>query len=206
MFRLSHDQDPERIAAELRDLAADTREPDWTAMEARLLDAFSTNPPRATIRRRMPVAIWQPVAAAAVIMLAAAITWYTPGTGRHTPLAPAPPPAPPRAPATPREAPATPMAPATPPSPAQRERSAPVARPQYAAAGEFDDFIALPEAAALPDFESGRIVRVEVPLTALPAYGLDIVPDAAPNAVAADLLVGQDGVPRAIRLASTNIP
>ena len=60
----------------------------------------------------------------------------------------------------------------------------------------------LPSAFALPDFESGRIVRVEVPLTGLPAYGIDLVPDASPGAIEADFLIGQDGVPRAIRLAS----
>ena len=64
------------------------------------------------------------------------------------------------------------------------------------------DFVALPGAAALPDFERGDIVRIEVPVASLPAYGFDIVPDAAPAVVPADLLVGQDGVPRAIRIAS----
>jgi hypothetical protein len=46
-------------------------------------------------------------------------------------------------------------------------------------------------------------MRIELPLTGLPAYGLDMVLDAAPGTIEADLLVGQDGVPRAIRLAST---
>jgi len=67
----------------------------------------------------------------------------------------------------------------------------------------FEDFIALPGASALPDFESGRIMRVEIPLTGLPAYGLDMVLDATPGTIEADVLVGQDGVARAIRLAST---
>ena len=68
---------------------------------------------------------------------------------------------------------------------------------------QFTDFLALPGASALPGFESGRIVRVQVPLTVLPAYGMDLVLDATPTSVEADLLVGQDGLPRAIRLAST---
>jgi hypothetical protein len=66
------------------------------------------------------------------------------------------------------------------------------------------DFVPLPGAFALPDFESGQIVRLEVPMMALPAYGIDLVPDATPSAVAADVLIGQDGVPRAIRLASNS--
>jgi hypothetical protein len=61
-------------------------------------------------------------------------------------------------------------------------------------------FVALPGAAALPDFESGEIVRMEIPLTSLPTYGIEILPDAQGSPVEADLLVGQDGQARAIRL------
>jgi hypothetical protein len=61
-------------------------------------------------------------------------------------------------------------------------------------------FVALPGAAGLPDFESGEIVRMEIPLTSLPTYGIEILPDAQGSPVEADLLVGQDGQARAIRL------
>ena len=60
----------------------------------------------------------------------------------------------------------------------------------------------LPGAAGLPEFESGRVVRMAVPITNLPAYGFDVVPDASPGTIDADFLVGQDGIPRAIRLAT----
>jgi hypothetical protein len=63
-------------------------------------------------------------------------------------------------------------------------------------------FVALPGAAGLPEFESGAIVRIEIALASLPSYGVPIVPDAASNPVEADILVGQDGQPRAIRLVS----
>jgi hypothetical protein len=63
--------------------------------------------------------------------------------------------------------------------------------------------VALPSAVGLPDFESGQIVRLELPLAMLPSYGIQIVPDARGPQVEADLLVGQDGQPRAIRLIST---
>jgi hypothetical protein len=65
-----------------------------------------------------------------------------------------------------------------------------------------NEFVPLPGAFALPAFESGRIVRWEVPMTVLPAYGIDLVPDGTPTTVLADFLIGQDGVPRAIRLAA----
>jgi hypothetical protein len=63
-------------------------------------------------------------------------------------------------------------------------------------------FVELPGAAALPQFESGTIVRLELPVASLPAYGLEIPAAADERPVEADLLVGQDGLTRAIRLVA----
>jgi hypothetical protein len=65
-------------------------------------------------------------------------------------------------------------------------------------------FVALPAAAGLPQFESGTIVRVELPVSVLPDYGVDISPVTGDGPVEADVLVGQDGQPRAIRLVTNN--
>jgi hypothetical protein len=62
-------------------------------------------------------------------------------------------------------------------------------------------FIPLPAADGLPGFDSGMIVRVALPTASLPAFGLAIAPEAT-QTVNADLLVGQDGQARAIRLVS----
>jgi hypothetical protein len=62
------------------------------------------------------------------------------------------------------------------------------------------EFVPIPSALGLPELESGTVLRMELPLTALPEYGLDIAPDAMRTSVEADVLVGQDGQPRAIRL------
>jgi hypothetical protein len=62
------------------------------------------------------------------------------------------------------------------------------------------EFVRIPSAIGLPELESGTVLRTELPLTALPEYGLDIAPDALRTSVEADILVGQDGQPRAIRL------
>jgi len=62
------------------------------------------------------------------------------------------------------------------------------------------EFVRIPSAIGLPDLESGTVLRMELPLTALPEYGLQIAPDATRTSVEADVLVGQDGQPRAIRL------
>ena len=62
------------------------------------------------------------------------------------------------------------------------------------------EFVLWPGAAELPTFESGHLMRMEVPVSALPSLGL--VPPATHAAVVqADVLVGQDGLPRAIRLS-----
>jgi hypothetical protein len=65
----------------------------------------------------------------------------------------------------------------------------------------FAGFIPLPAADGLPGFDSGMVVRVALPTASLPAYGLAIAPDAS-QTVNADVLVGQDGQARAIRLVS----
>jgi hypothetical protein len=62
------------------------------------------------------------------------------------------------------------------------------------------EFVRIPSAIGLPEMESGTVLRMELPLSALPEYGLDIAPDAVRSSVEADILVGQDGQPRAIRL------
>ena len=67
-----------------------------------------------------------------------------------------------------------------------------------------DDFMPVPDAAWLPQLESARIVRYQLPISALPAYGVPVIPDAARGAVTADLLIGQDGHARAIRLIVDN--
>ena len=62
------------------------------------------------------------------------------------------------------------------------------------------EFVLWPGAAELPTFESGHLMRMEVPVSALPSLGL--VPPATRAAVVqADVLVGQDGLPRAVRLS-----
>ncbi len=61
-------------------------------------------------------------------------------------------------------------------------------------------FVALPLAHALPDIESASIVRVSLPVAALPDYGIAIVPEMTGGRIEADLLIAQDGMPRAIRL------
>jgi len=59
-------------------------------------------------------------------------------------------------------------------------------------------FVVLPGADALPRLESGRVIRIEIPESELTAVGLWSPPHA--GVVQADVLVGQDGLARAVRL------
>lgn len=65
-------------------------------------------------------------------------------------------------------------------------------------------FLAIPAAAYLPPMESGAIVRVQLPLSALPSYGIQIVPDMQTDSVDADLLIAQDGFARGIRIVNNS--
>ena len=88
------------------------------------------------------------------------------------------------------------------PSPGRRgNRPAPIA--ESARVVTPNGFVELPWSAGLPAFESGEIVRVEVPVASLPAYGFDVSRGTGRN-VEADVLVGQDGLARAMRLVSNS--
>ena len=62
-------------------------------------------------------------------------------------------------------------------------------------------FITLPGAVALPPLESGQLVRTDLPVSMLPSLGITPV-GAQGRTVKADILVGQDGVARAVRLVN----
>jgi hypothetical protein len=61
-------------------------------------------------------------------------------------------------------------------------------------------FYALPDADSLPPVESGLVVRVQMPMASLQLIGFPINPDRASERVEADLLLGQDGLARGVRL------
>lgn len=195
----NRDLDP---LAALRETARSVPEPDWDRMEERLLAAFATERVMvpATSARAVRVRRWRWASAAAAVLVAAAVTWIPSDPPRSVPA-----PAPPKPRETATQAPAPQETAPLPTPPRATPPARPARRPERAAAADpgpqFAGFVALPNAAALPYFESGHIVRIELAITELPSYGLDLPPDAAPAAVKADLLVGQDGLPRAIRLA-----
>lgn len=76
---------------------------------------------------------------------------------------------------------------------------APRAPTPTVAAAEFTDFVPWPGASALPRFESGQLVRIDLPASMLPSLGL-FPPASDAGVVRADVLIGQDGLARAVRL------
>ena len=180
------------------------------AVERRLMDAFAMRHRGVAQRRHAPTpALWA-AAAAVVVAGGIAVSWavaqrqrvpepVTPASTASTTEMPRQGSAPPLMASAngQRELPAS-----RPRPPALRSTS----RPRPSDAIRPSAFVTLPSAVGLPEFESGQIFRMQIPLTSLAAYGIDIVPDARVTDVEADLLVGQDGQPRAIRLVAASQP
>jgi hypothetical protein len=64
---------------------------------------------------------------------------------------------------------------------------------------ELEGFIPLPNAEAVADNEDIDVVHVEVPRSAMLAVGLDVSADRVGELVQADVMLGSDGVARAVR-------
>jgi len=186
-----------------------------TEVERRLMAAFAAQagPAQGTPHSlRRGVSRWLPVAAA-LLLAAATATWWATRPGRvGSPASPVATVSPVAIPASPRPAPQQALvepaghATASPADPGQSHvarrpgRTVPSPRPPVEAVG----FVPIPSAAGLPAFESGEIVRLGIPVTELPNYGLEI-PAGGQASVAADLLIGQDGQARAIRLVAATV-
>ena len=67
------------------------------------------------------------------------------------------------------------------------------------AALDMTGFVPWPGAEAWPRFESGSLVRIDLPVAALAALGLPL-PSSTVTVVQADVVVGQDGFARAVRV------
>ncbi len=208
----------------LRSLAEGTEAPENPDTERRLLEAFaSSRSSSGPVQPARMTTVWWMLAAASAILFVGSWTatrWPHGGgtrtitTTAHAPdgIGPGGEVRPPASvanlstrPATASAATVSPVSSTSrtrdglprPPRPeAARRPTAPAAD-----ADELAGFVALPAADHFPGFDSGTIVRVALPAASLPAFGFPMTPDAA-RTVDADVLVGQDGQARAIRLVS----
>lgn len=62
------------------------------------------------------------------------------------------------------------------------------------------DFIPLTHLSSATAIESGQVIRVKIPLSAFLALGLPVSPEQADRIVNAEVVIGDDGVERAVRL------
>jgi hypothetical protein len=190
-----------------REAAGQGASPD---VESRVMAAFAAQAPAVNATASSGAAArWLLPAAAALLLAAGGTAWWRPAPEEV--VAPVPGPVGVTAAAPQRSAPLSPGGAAVVPPPGDRpavRHRRPVNRPApgpaaaaRAEAIEAVGFVPLPSAAGLPPFESGEIVRLGIPVTALPNYGVDI-PAGGQASVEADLLIGQDGQARAIRLVT----
>ena len=168
----------EKIVAALQLLAQEDRTREASPeIEARLLDAFRQK------RARGRQAWWAVAAAASVAVLFA--LW--PAGDRGTPPAPV----------AAREVPPAPVAKATAPEPTPERKQPRQAARRPAPPQSYASFIPLVDAAA--PLESGALLRVRVPSSTLRTVGLPVHEDRWDEPVEADVLIGQEGIVRAIR-------
>jgi anti-sigma factor RsiW len=171
-------------------------------LEARLLDAFAAQHSTAAVRPVASKHTWMQLAAAVIVVAGAFAVWKVSRAPRVD-----------SAPSVAQVPSPSPIAQAVEPASVatavneQPRASKPVAhRPRPSRIVRAEGFVPLPSAAGLPDFESGEIVRVDLPVTSLPIYGIEIAPDARGSTIKADFLIGQDRLVRAIRLVPSGRP
>jgi hypothetical protein len=146
---------------------------------------------RRVLRQWRRAGLWTSAVAAAAVIVTLALP------GPQAPPAPAYEPVSSAAEAT--VAPAAPSpAPVTPAAPARRPRRAPP--PPLKPREVVTEFFPLVDVA--PPFESGELVRVTLPAAAMRTVGLPVREDRLLDRIQADVLVGQEGMARAIRFVS----
>jgi hypothetical protein len=167
------DIDNPDLALALRRLAgAIVVPPADPAREAALMAAFDATPRAAPAVSRRQYLYMAGLATAATVLLA---TGLDPGsTGRH----------------------------GSPPGALRATHTVLVPNVRDVQPGPPNEFVMVPGAAGLPELESGSLVRMDVPVSMLPSLGLTPPQANRTTAVKADLIIGQDGLTRAVRLVN----
>jgi hypothetical protein len=186
-------QELEKLLAELR---ADNRGVEAPQhLELALRGAFRA---QAGLHARGKWRRWAPAAAAAILVLLGAAAWRM-----GEPLPPSPALRLTVAPPTPALQPA-PLAETVQPLVAKRVKRTrrpqmtPV-KPEPQAPEVATDFMPLEDNLTLSPIESGHVLRVQLPRSAMVRFGLPVNPDRMMEPVKADVVFAQDGIARAIR-------
>jgi len=192
-------QSPELQAA-LRALAAAERGSSAPpAVEARLLQAFreQRHVPRTAVAARPWRWVWAAAVAASLLLLAV-VDWRR-GSQSQPQGAPGMKVEPIPAAAAAVPPPETVVAERTRPRPRRVVRPARAQAVAPARDRDDNEFIPLPYAARIAPGEALDVVRVQVPRSTMMRFGLPVSADRPWEPVRADLIVGQDGLTRAIR-------
>jgi hypothetical protein len=168
------------VVAGLRMLGAELRSGGGASarVEARLLKAFGRT--GSSARRQAqhwwaPVALWASAAAATVLMAVTLLQTHRPAGTENVPGAP----------------------------PVHRTvRSVQLAGVFDQEPWESAEFIALPNAPAIDTTEGMDVVRLELPRSAMAAVGYVVSPERASETVEADVVLGADGLARAVRFVN----
>lgn len=86
------------------------------------------------------------------------------------------------------------------PKPAEKQPGGQREMASAEGAGSLDVFVPLPTSEGLPPANQLSLVRVTLLGSDLQQYGLEAPPDAAARSLLAEFVVGEDGLPRAIRI------
>lgn len=182
------------VTAELRRLAAvDPAAAPSAGCEATLMAAYRTERGREAHTRRWIFAVSGALAASVAVLLGVALVLSSESsslvrsmTSRFSPL-------------TARSASSGRTASAQTPSAAPGEAVEEGGEGAAAQQEEVTDFVAFYPGADVNALDSGALVRVRVPSSALGSFGLPVGQGSEDQWVSADLLVGEDGSPQAIR-------
>jgi hypothetical protein len=183
------------ISVALRRLATEGEPPPGDEGERKLLAAFDAARARP---RRVTMGVRVPLAASVVIAAGLALSWAYGWSLRARPaVAPVAMPSTLATPAPQPPAPITVVPATVRPASTRRALRSGVARRAEPEA-ETAPFVVWAGASALPRFESGELIRIDIPESVLPELGLWPRPSDG-RAIQADVLVGQDGLVRGVR-------
>jgi hypothetical protein len=181
----------DRVLQALHALAKNDREREAPLeVEARLLAAFRS--------RRRSGWRWAAITATAAALVIALLPW--PSRRPKQLVSTAPPIS--QAPAASRPAPVA-IAPANVTRTPRKLARKVAALPQPQAREVVTDFFPLMNPA--PSFERGQILRVQLPAAAMQTVGLPVREEHLGDLVQADVLVGEEGIPRAIRFVRFDV-
>ncbi len=196
-MRMTSPHDLDTLLPELRRQHRSTESPATLEPLLRAAAQRKPAPPIPTWRR--PALLWAYTAATLLLALAGISAWSTHHTRTRAPLQAVHQPVSP-SPSTPSHAnAAAPLHLASMSSPRHTHRPKRPANTESQPPLE-SQFVALPASEGLPPATAVSLVRMRIQQSALQQYGLEVLADSSNETLLAEFMVGEDGLPRAVRI------